>query len=60
MSLKKKIESELSVPIRVRAGAPGSFNVLVNGERIYSKKKEEHAVDSAQIMKLIREKAPAQ
>ena len=31
MSLKNEIERELGIPIRLRAGAPGSFNVLLNG-----------------------------
>lgn len=40
VSLKNDIERELGIPIRVRAGAPGSFNVLVNGQRVYSKKQD--------------------
>lgn len=56
MSLKNKIERELGIPIRVRAGAPGSFSVLIDGQRIYSKDKQDDAPDSAQIMQLIREK----
>jgi hypothetical protein len=38
VSLKNDIEREFGVPIRLRAGALGSFKVLLNGEQIYSKK----------------------
>lgn len=57
MSLKNKLERELGVPIRLRAGAPGSFSVLLNGEQIYSKKSAGRPPDAAEIIKLIREKS---
>jgi selT/selW/selH-like putative selenoprotein len=56
VSLKNDIERELGIPIRVRAGGPGSFRVLVNGEQIYSKKQTGHSPTSAEIIKLVREK----
>ena len=58
MSLKNDIERELGVPIRLRAGAPGSFNVLLNGEQIYSKSKTGRSPNAAEIIRLIREKSP--
>jgi predicted Rdx family selenoprotein len=58
VSLKNNIELELGIPIRLRAGAPGSFSVLLNGEQIYSKKKSGPSPNPAEIIKLIREKNP--
>jgi selT/selW/selH-like putative selenoprotein len=58
VSLKNNIERELGIPIRLRAGAPGSFNVLLNGEQIYSKKRAGRSPNAAEIIKLIREKSP--
>ncbi|MGH9438914.1 MAG: Rdx family protein [Terriglobia bacterium] len=58
MSLKNDIERELGIPIRLRAGAPGSFSVLLNGEQIYSKKQAGHSPNPSEIIKLIREKSP--
>jgi hypothetical protein len=55
VSLKTDIERELGVPVRVRAGAPGSLRVLVDGEQVYSK--AQGARKAAEIVKLIREKA---
>ena len=57
MSLKNSIERELGIPIRLRAGAPGSLNILLNGERIYSKKETGRSPNAGEIIKLIREKA---
>jgi Rdx family len=56
VSLKKDMERELGVPIRVRAGAPGSLTVLVNGERIYSKKEAMRSPNAGELVKVIREK----
>ena len=60
MSLKNAIEKELKIPIRLRAGAPGSFNVLVNGEQIYSKKQTGAPPNPAAIIGLIRAKTATQ
>ena len=59
MSLKNEVERELGVPIRLRAGAPGSLKVLLNGEPIFSKKQAGRSPNAAEIVRLIREKAPA-
>jgi selT/selW/selH-like putative selenoprotein len=58
VSLKKDMERELGVPIRLRAGAPGSFTVLLNGEQIYSKKQAGGSPNSAEIIQMIRATAP--
>ena len=58
MSLKNEIERELGIPIKLRAGAPGSLSVLLNGEQIYSKKQSGRSPDAAEIIRLIRETAP--
>ena len=57
MSLKNNIERELGIPIRLRAGAPGSLTVLVNGEQIYSKKETGRLPDADEIIRVIRGKA---
>jgi predicted Rdx family selenoprotein len=58
VSLKNEIERELGIPIKLRAGAPGSLSVLLNGEQIYSKKQAGRSPDAAEIIRLIRETAP--
>jgi selT/selW/selH-like putative selenoprotein len=57
VSLKNDIERELGIPIRLRAGIPGSFRILVNGEQIYSKKQTGYSPNPAEIIQLIRQKA---
>lgn len=57
MSLKNDIERELDIPIRLRAGAPGSLSVLLNGEQIFSKKQAGRSPTPTEIVQLIREKA---
>jgi selT/selW/selH-like putative selenoprotein len=59
VSLKNDIERELGIPIGPRAGAPGSFRVLVNGEQIYSKKQTGRSPNPAEIIQLIRQTTPA-
>jgi predicted Rdx family selenoprotein len=59
VSLKNAVERELGTSVRVRAGAPGSLNVLLNGQQIISKKEAGRWPTAAEILKLIREKAPA-
>ena len=59
MSLKNSIERELGTLIRLRAGAPGSLIVLVNGDQIYSKKQAKRSPNPDEIIKMIRERASA-
>jgi selT/selW/selH-like putative selenoprotein len=54
VSLKNELERELGVPIRLRAGAPGSFRVLLNGEEIYSKKQTGHSPTAGEMIRIIR------
>lgn len=59
MSLKKDIESQLQIPVRVRTGGPGALDVLVNKEKIYSKKETGRMPSSDELIQLIRAKLPA-
>ena len=56
MSLKRGIERDLDIPIRLRAGAPGSLTVLLDGEQIFSKRQSGRYPEAAEIVRLIREK----
>jgi selT/selW/selH-like putative selenoprotein len=56
VSLKNSIESELGIPTRLRAGAPGSLNIFLNGEQVFSKKQAGRSPNTAEIIKLIRDR----
>jgi len=58
VSLKNDLERELRLPIRLRAGAPGSFSVLLNGEQIYSKRRTGRLPTADELIKLIRGRVP--
>jgi selT/selW/selH-like putative selenoprotein len=58
VSLKNILERELGIRIRLRAGAPGSLDVLLNGEQVYSKKQAGRSPNAAEIIELIRERRP--
>lgn len=58
MSLKDKLERELHVPVRLRLGAPGSLDVLVDGKRVFSKKETGRMPTSSEIIGLIRSHSP--
>ena len=58
--LKSRLEQELGIPIRVRAGAPGSLQVLLNGESIFSKKQTGHLPSVEEIVALVRGKTQAE
>jgi predicted Rdx family selenoprotein len=53
VSLKKAIERELSIPVRVRMGGPGALDVFVDGEQIYSKKQMGRLPTSRELIGLI-------
>ena len=57
MSLKKSIERELGVAIRLRAGSPGSLKVILNGEQLYSKQQAGRSPTASEIINLIHEKS---
>ena len=59
MRLKDRLERELGIPIRLRAGSLGSLQILVNGESIYSKKQTGHLPSAEEMVALVRDKAAA-
>jgi predicted Rdx family selenoprotein len=59
VSLKNDIERELGTPVRVRSGAPGSLTVVVDGEKLFSRKESGQPPKSAEIVQLIRRKSSA-
>lgn len=59
MSLKDAVERELHLPVRLRAGAPGSLNVFVDGEQVFSKKQMGRSPTPPELIELIRGRAPA-
>ncbi len=59
MRLKKQIEQELNLPVRLRAGAPGSLNIFVNGEQVYSKRQTGRMPSAEEVIRLMREKMAA-
>ena len=56
MSLKNEIERQLTLPVRLRVGAPGVLDVFADGERIYSKKKSGGLPNAGEIIDTIRRK----
>ncbi len=59
MTLKNHIEREFSVPIRLRAGAPGALDVFVDGEQIYSKETTGRLPTDNELIDLTRNKLQA-
>lgn len=57
MSLKESIEDRLKIPTQVRLGAPGSLDVFVDGQKIYSKKQTGRMPTADEIVTLIRARA---
>jgi Rdx family protein len=54
VSLKETIEAKLRIPTRIRFGAPGSLDVFVDQEKIYSKKQTGRLPADDEIIALIR------
>jgi hypothetical protein len=54
VSLKKSIEDNLKIPTRIRFGGPGSLDVFVDSEKIYSKKQTGRLPTADEIIGLIR------
>jgi hypothetical protein len=54
VSLKESIEGKLKIPTRIRLGVPGSLDVFVDRERIYSKKETGRLPTADEIIELIR------
>ena len=57
MSLKESIEGQLKIPTGIRLGVPGSLDVFVDGQRIYSKKQTGRLPTADEIIELIRARA---
>jgi selT/selW/selH-like putative selenoprotein len=58
VSLKKEIEPALGVTVKLRAGAPGSLVVLVDGQPVFSKKEARRSPTAQELLELIRGKIP--
>jgi len=56
VSLQESLEKEFGVSVPVRAGAPGSLNVFLNGERIFSRKEQGQPPSAADIIHMVRAK----
>ena len=56
MSLKESIESKLKIPTRIRLGGPGSLDVFVDKQIIYSKKQAGRLPTTDEIVELIRDR----
>jgi predicted Rdx family selenoprotein len=54
VSLKESIEGQLKIPTRIRLGGPGSLDVFVDKQRVYSKKQSGRLPEADEIIKLIR------
>jgi len=54
VSLKEAIESQLKIPTNIKMGSPGSFDVQVNGEQIFSKKRSGRMPDQGEIIRLLQ------
>lgn len=57
MSLKSDIENKLGIPVKLKAGMPGSLDIYVNGERIYSKAQTGAMPQYADILPAIERKS---
>jgi len=56
--LKNDIEREFTLPVRLRAGSPGSLDVFVDGEQIYSKKRTGRLPTADELIETIRSRLP--
>jgi predicted Rdx family selenoprotein len=55
VSLKESIEAKLKIPTRIRLGGPGTLDVFVDKQRIYSKKQTGRLPTADEIIELIRD-----
>ena len=56
MSLKESIEANLNIPTRIGLGGPGTLDVFVDKQRIYSKKQTGRLPTTDEIIELIRDR----
>jgi len=54
VSLKESLEKAFGISVPVRAGAPGSLNVFLNGEQIFSRKEQGQPPSAADIVQQVR------
>jgi len=54
VSLKASIEGKLKIPTRIRLGGPGALDVVVDRQKIYSKKQTGRLPTVHEIIDLIR------
>jgi len=54
VSLKENIERQLKIPTRIRMGGPGALDVIVDGQKVYSKKQTGRLPTVDEIIGLIR------
>jgi predicted Rdx family selenoprotein len=59
VSLKESIEARLNIPTRIRMGPPGSLDVFVKEQKIYSKKQTGRLPTADEIVALIRGRVEA-
>jgi hypothetical protein len=57
VSLKEGIEGKLKIPAQIRWGGPGSLDVFVDSQKIYSKKETGRLPSADEIIELIRARA---
>ncbi|HEU5451151.1 MAG TPA: Rdx family protein [Terriglobales bacterium] len=54
MSLKSELEKDPGVPVNIRWGGPGSFDVYSDGKLIFSKKQTGRLPSAAEIRACLR------
>ena len=59
MSLKLDIEKKLGIPVKLKAGMPGSMDVYLDGQRIFSKAQTGRMAQFADIAPAIESRKPA-
>jgi len=59
VSLKQDIENKLGIPVKLKAGMPGSMDIYLDGERIYSKAQSGKMPQYADILPAIERRKSA-
>ncbi|HWR13316.1 MAG TPA: Rdx family protein [Terriglobales bacterium] len=54
MRLKSELERELRMPITLKMGGPGTLNVYVNGQQIYSYQRTKRLPRPDELLAAIR------
>ena len=57
MSLKHDIEQKLGQPVKIKAGMPGSLDIYVDGQRIFSKAQAGRMPQNADILSAIQQRS---